>query len=132
MTKLRQTILVILSALFFTSCGVDKSTNSEKDKNEENKTEAINAQADTTGCDCSELSQKMDSYGDVIENQSHVFYLNDKKYTGSCFTLQNDRKSNKEIKNFKNGMLDGLYIKWHENKKVHIKTNLIYGLENGI
>lgn len=126
--KINLKLLVIstLTLALTQSCGDKNITNESIIEKAE-----LDFQNDTTGCDCSDLSFLKDALGEPIEKEQHIFYLNDKKYTGSCYVKQFDDKSNKEFREYRNGLLDGKYFKWHENKKLASSLTFIKGLEHG-
>lgn len=82
----------------------------------------VDFQKDTTGCDCSDLTEG---------EEDNIMSKDGAKYTGICTTKQFDDKSNKEYRQYKNGLLDGTFHSWYENGKPKIKIDFTKGLVHG-
>lgn len=116
-------VLAILSGTFFLGCN--------NDGNKIAKEATVDYQTGDFGCDCSQLSVLMNAFGDPIEETMHIMHLGEKRYSGACHIKQFDGKSNKEYREYKDGLLDGKWITWHKNGQIKQNQTFVKGLEHG-
>lgn len=124
-TKIKLLFFLNLIIAGFPSC----DSVSEKEISElETK---IDYQKDTGDCDCNQIEMRRASDGNPIKGEEHIMFKAGNKFTGKCTVKQFDDKSNKEYRQYKNGLLDGTYYSWHENGKSRLKIDFIKGFIHG-